>query len=175
MTLTFDLWHSNSSKQGTKHVFPVNLVQICSAVQAIFRTQTKKSQTVPKTEPYAVHCMRWQIGFDTLLELIKGLGWMNRRRDRIPDYGMTVTNWWYAFVFVTEGKCTMWNQFCYNADKWPGQSDCWSTSFQPRPAVVPGDHAHSLSVLEGSQKHLHLMAVMKLDPATYNVDQSVRG
>jgi len=42
----------------TKHVFPVNLVQIGSAVPKIFHTQKKKkSQTVPKTEPYAVHCV----------------------------------------------------------------------------------------------------------------------
>jgi len=51
-------WHSNSSKQGTKHVFPVNLAQIRSAVPEIFHTQTKKSQTAPRTEPYTVHCVR---------------------------------------------------------------------------------------------------------------------
>ena len=36
-----DLWHSNSSEQGAKHVFPVNLAQIRSAVPEIFHTQTK--------------------------------------------------------------------------------------------------------------------------------------
>jgi len=35
------LWHSNSSKRGTKHVFPVNLARIRSAVPDIFHTQTK--------------------------------------------------------------------------------------------------------------------------------------
>jgi len=35
----------------TKHVFPVNLAQIRSAVPDIFHTQTKKSHTAPKTEP----------------------------------------------------------------------------------------------------------------------------
>jgi len=55
-----DLWPSNSSKQGTKHVFRTNLVQICSAVPEIFHTQTKKNHrlTAPKTEPSAVHCVR---------------------------------------------------------------------------------------------------------------------
>ena len=37
-------WHSNLSEQGTKHVFSVNLVQICSTVPEIFHTETKKSQ-----------------------------------------------------------------------------------------------------------------------------------
>jgi len=41
-------WHSNSSERGTKHVFPVYLTQIRSAVPETFHTQTKKSQTVPK-------------------------------------------------------------------------------------------------------------------------------
>ena len=36
-----DLWPSNSSERGTKHVFRVNLVQIRSAVPDIFHTQTK--------------------------------------------------------------------------------------------------------------------------------------
>jgi len=36
----------------TKHVLPVNLAQIRSAVPEIFHTQTKKSQTAPR-EPYA--------------------------------------------------------------------------------------------------------------------------
>jgi len=40
-----DLWASNSSKRQTKHVFCVNLVQICSAVPEIFHTKTKKPQT----------------------------------------------------------------------------------------------------------------------------------
>jgi len=52
VTLTFDL------ERGTEHVFCVNLAQIRSAVPEIFHTQPKKSQTVPKTEPYAVHCVR---------------------------------------------------------------------------------------------------------------------
>ena len=34
-------WPSNSSERGTKHVFRVNLAQICSAVPDIFHTQTK--------------------------------------------------------------------------------------------------------------------------------------
>jgi len=44
VTLTFDLWpwHSNFSERGTKHVLPVNLAQIRSAVSEIFHTQTKK-------------------------------------------------------------------------------------------------------------------------------------
>jgi len=50
-------WHSNSSKWGTKHVFPMNLAQSCTAVPEIFHTQTKTSHTQPKTEPYTVHCM----------------------------------------------------------------------------------------------------------------------
>jgi len=46
-TLTFDLWHwhSNSTERGTKHVFPVNLAQIRSAVPKIFHIKTKKSRT----------------------------------------------------------------------------------------------------------------------------------
>jgi len=51
-------WESNSSERGTKHVLPVNLAQICSVVPEIFHTQTKKSQTAPKAEPYTVHCVR---------------------------------------------------------------------------------------------------------------------
>ena len=54
-------WHSNSSKRGTKHVFPVNLAEIRSAVHQVFDSQTnknKKSQTAPKTEPYTVHCVQ---------------------------------------------------------------------------------------------------------------------
>ena len=39
---------SNSSQRGTKHVFPVNLAQIRSAVPEIFHTQTKQSQTALK-------------------------------------------------------------------------------------------------------------------------------
>jgi len=39
----FDLWpwHSNSSEQGTKYVFHVNLAQIRSTVPKIFHTKTK--------------------------------------------------------------------------------------------------------------------------------------
>jgi len=40
-----DLWPSNSSERGTKHVFHVNLAPICSVVLEIFHTQTKKTQT----------------------------------------------------------------------------------------------------------------------------------
>jgi len=60
MTLTFDLWPwpPKSSERWTKHVFRMNLSQIRSAVPDIFHTQTKKSQTAPKTEPYAVHCVQ---------------------------------------------------------------------------------------------------------------------
>ena len=62
VTLTFDLWrwHSNSSERGTKHVFPVNLAQICSAVPGIFEAQTKwqtKSQTALKG---TFTCVRWR-------------------------------------------------------------------------------------------------------------------
>jgi len=52
-------WSSNSSKRGTKHVFRVNLAQICSAAPEILTSHAnKKSQTAPKTERYAVHCVR---------------------------------------------------------------------------------------------------------------------
>jgi len=46
VTLTFDLWpwHSNSSERGTKHVLPVNLAQIRSAVPEIFDAQTKNEE-----------------------------------------------------------------------------------------------------------------------------------
>ena len=49
-----DLWQSNSSEQGSKHVFPVNLAQIHSAVPGTFDAQTKKMKkdTALKTEPY---------------------------------------------------------------------------------------------------------------------------
>ena len=40
------------------NVFPENLAQIRSAVLGTFHTQTKKSQRVPKTEPYIVHCVQ---------------------------------------------------------------------------------------------------------------------
>ena len=42
-------WYSNSSKWGTKHIFPVNLAQIRSPVPEMFHTQ--KKVTVSKTEP----------------------------------------------------------------------------------------------------------------------------
>jgi len=44
VTLIFDLWpeHSTSSERGIKHVFPVNLAQIRSAVPEIFHTQAKE-------------------------------------------------------------------------------------------------------------------------------------
>ena len=65
VTLSFDLWpwNSNLSERGTKHVFPVNLAQIRSAVPDILDSQTKKtnkqkSQTAQTTEPYAVQCMQ---------------------------------------------------------------------------------------------------------------------
>jgi len=54
---------SNLSEWGTKHIFCMNLAQICSAVPEIFHIQTKKNKnknkkmTAPKTEPSAVHCM----------------------------------------------------------------------------------------------------------------------
>jgi len=37
-------WHSNSSERGTKHIFPVNLAQIRSAVPEIFYSQTNKKK-----------------------------------------------------------------------------------------------------------------------------------
>jgi len=51
-------WPSNSPERGMKHIFLANLAQIRSAVPEIFHTQTKKSQTAPKAERYAVHCVR---------------------------------------------------------------------------------------------------------------------
>ena len=53
-----------TSERGTEHVFCVNLAQIRSAIPEIFRTQTKKSQTVLKTESYAVYCL-WLIAIKT--------------------------------------------------------------------------------------------------------------
>jgi len=41
--------------RGTKHVFRANLSQIRSAIPGI---RKQKSQTAPKTEPYAVHCVK---------------------------------------------------------------------------------------------------------------------
>jgi len=38
-----DLWPSNSSERGTKHLFNVNLAQIRLVVPEVFHTQTKKS------------------------------------------------------------------------------------------------------------------------------------
>ena len=38
-----DLWHSNSSERGTKHVFPVNLAQIRSAIPEILSEKQKKT------------------------------------------------------------------------------------------------------------------------------------
>jgi len=58
VTLTFDLDIQNLSERGTKHVFPVNLVQIHSALLEIFDSQTKKQSHNAKTEPYAIHCVR---------------------------------------------------------------------------------------------------------------------
>jgi len=46
-TLTFDLWpwHSKSSERGNKHVFPVNLVQIRSAVPRDIWFTNKQTNT----------------------------------------------------------------------------------------------------------------------------------
>ena len=41
VTLTFDYDFQTRSSEGPKHVFRVNLVQICSAVPEIFHTQTR--------------------------------------------------------------------------------------------------------------------------------------
>ena len=59
VTLTFDPWPSNSSKQGTKHVFCVNLAQIHSAFPEIFHTQTKTrgQRCFPK---HKQHARRWK-------------------------------------------------------------------------------------------------------------------
>jgi len=46
-------WPSNLSKQGTKHIFHVNLVQIRSAVPKIFHTQTK--EVTDSTKNRALH------------------------------------------------------------------------------------------------------------------------
>jgi len=46
-------WPSNATERGTKHVFPVNLVQILSAVPEIFDTEIRKSQTTPKRQNFA--------------------------------------------------------------------------------------------------------------------------
>jgi len=47
-----------STPQSLANVYCMNVAQIRTAVPEIFRTQTKKSQTAPKTEPYAVHGVR---------------------------------------------------------------------------------------------------------------------
>jgi len=54
VTLTFNLWPwpSNSSERGTKHVFPVILAQIRSAVPETFHTQTKEVRDSAKNRTY---------------------------------------------------------------------------------------------------------------------------
>ena len=55
VTLTFDLdirTQFNSSEPGTKHVFPVNLAQIRSAVPEIFHAETTKSDRQRQKELY---------------------------------------------------------------------------------------------------------------------------
>ena len=56
VTLTFDLWpwHLNSLERGTKHVFCVNLVQICWAVPEIFYSQTNKTSHTVLTSSSAI-------------------------------------------------------------------------------------------------------------------------
>jgi len=45
---------------SAKHIFRVNLAQIRSAVPEIFYTQTTNHRlSAPKTEPSAVHCVRY--------------------------------------------------------------------------------------------------------------------
>ena len=53
LTLKFKLVQAKDQTRD-----PVNLPQIHSAVRETFQTQTKKSQTAPQTEPYAVNCVR---------------------------------------------------------------------------------------------------------------------
>ena len=43
-TAHFCPWHSNSSERRTKHIFPVNLAQIHSAVPEIFDSQTDSTK-----------------------------------------------------------------------------------------------------------------------------------
>jgi len=50
-----DLWPSNSSERGTKRVFRVSLVRICSVVPEI--NINNHRLPVQKTEPFAVHCV----------------------------------------------------------------------------------------------------------------------
>jgi len=48
------------SSHSAKHIFPVNLAQIRSAVLEIFHTQTANHRlSAPKIEPSAVHCVRY--------------------------------------------------------------------------------------------------------------------
>jgi len=64
--LDFWPWHSNSSERGTKHVLPVNLAQIRSAVSNIFHTQTESHRQCQKTEPYTVSSLHVvMIGFSS--------------------------------------------------------------------------------------------------------------
>jgi len=52
-------WHSNSSERGSKHVFPVNLAQICSAVPEIFDAQTKKVTVSAKNRTILACSNKW--------------------------------------------------------------------------------------------------------------------
>jgi len=49
-------WPSNLSDWGTKHVFLVNMAQICSVVSDWHISYTKKTKTAPTTEPYGTAC-----------------------------------------------------------------------------------------------------------------------
>jgi len=58
VTLIFDFcpWHSNSSERRTKHVFRVNLAQICSAVPAIHcGMRVPRSNMICLFRPFGVY------------------------------------------------------------------------------------------------------------------------
>ena len=72
-------WHSDSSERGIKHIFPVNLVQIHSAVPDItlFDSQTNKKVTdSAKTEPYlrAVKTIRIEMKASIVWNCSKSIG-----------------------------------------------------------------------------------------------------
>ena len=112
LTLTFDLWnwHSNLSEQGTKHVFPVNLAQIRSAVPEIFHTQTKKSQRQKQNFTQFTACGKNE---QKLVELLGRICWpchlilAETRKRRFGRIGWPCPWLTYMRLCMPSGDCRL--------------------------------------------------------------------
>jgi len=95
-----DLWPSNSSERGTKHVFGVNLAQICSAVPKTFHTQKNHKLMVPKTT-FRSSLRVVTTGFKDIWTM----KWKARFRSKICE-GRKTTD--FTSQLFQQTRCTSW-------------------------------------------------------------------